>query len=185
MSESTKYAFATALVQCMKKESLSKISVTKLCKVSHLSRQTFYRNFEDKYDLVSWYFDKLLLKSFAEMGYGKTIKEGLIRKFQSIKDESLFFEVSFRNDTYHNLKDHDFEMIYAFYLNLIQQKTHKPCDPSLQLLLEMYCNASIYMTVKWVLGGMELTNEELAQLMIDALPSPLIQFFHDIDIQIQ
>ena len=28
----------------------------------------FYRNFQDKYDLINWYFDKILLESFEHMG---------------------------------------------------------------------------------------------------------------------
>lgn len=185
MSEDIKYQFANALVLCMKeKTTLNKISITKLCKVAHKSRQTFYRNFDDLNDLLSWYFDKLLLKSFAEMGYGRTIKEGLIRKFKSIKEERIFFEVAFRNDDYHNLKDHDFEMIVAFYKDLIVQKTNQPCNKHISSLLEMYCSASIYMTVDWVLKGMVESEEDLAQLMIDALPYPLITFFNEIHIQI-
>lgn len=30
-----------------------------------------YRNFKDKYDLINWYFDKILLESFEHMGEGK------------------------------------------------------------------------------------------------------------------
>ena len=27
-----------------------------------VTRQTFYRNFQDKYDLINWYFDKILIE---------------------------------------------------------------------------------------------------------------------------
>nr|WP_278998082.1 hypothetical protein [[Ruminococcus] lactaris] len=40
-----------------------------------MTRQTFYRNFQDKYDLINWYFDKILIESFAHMGEGKTVYE--------------------------------------------------------------------------------------------------------------
>lgn len=185
MSDEIKDKFADALVECMKTTSLDKISVTNICKEANISRQTFYRNFLDKYDLMNWHFDKLLIKSFAEMGYEKTIKEGLIRKFHFITNDRIFFEVAFRNDEYHNLKDYDFQMIFQFYKNLIEEKSHKPCDPSLLPVLEMYCEASIYMTVKWVLGGMQMKEEELAQIMIDAIPYPLVKFFDEINLEVE
>ena len=44
-----------------------------------LTRQTFYRNFLDKYDLINWYFDKLLVKSFEHMGRGRTVYDALVK----------------------------------------------------------------------------------------------------------
>ena len=35
----------------------------------------------DKYDLINWYFDKLLVKSFEHMGQGKTVYDALVKKF--------------------------------------------------------------------------------------------------------
>jgi hypothetical protein len=46
----------------------------------------------------------------------------------------------------------------------------------------MYCQASIYMTVKWVLGGMKESEEELADLMIDAMPEKLHEVFTELGI---
>ena len=54
------------------------------------TRQTFYRNFQDKYDLINWYFDKILQESFEHMGEGKTVYEGLVNKFHYIEEEKLF-----------------------------------------------------------------------------------------------
>ena len=82
-------------------------------------REMFYRNFLDKYDLINWYFDKLLAKSFEHMGQGKTVYDALVKKFTYIQEEQKFFSVAFRYDEQNSLRQHDFELILAFYENLI------------------------------------------------------------------
>ena len=43
----------------------------------------------------------------------------------------------------------------------------------MHFLLEMYCQGSITMTVKWVLTGMDLTPSEFAALLVRAMPEDL------------
>ncbi len=177
-----KYKLANAMKDCMKNDSVESITVKQIVETCGVSRQSFYRNFMDKYDLMNWYFDRLLEQSFREMGKGETVREGLIKKFQYIKDERLFFTAGFKGDEQNNLKEHDFIMIYEFYCRLIRDKTGAPPDAKTRKLLEMYCWSSIYMTVQWLMKGMKDSEEELADLMIDAMPRSLYQLFKKIDL---
>ena len=95
--------------------SVEKITVKEIVEVCGTTRQTFYRNFQDKYDLINWYFDKILLKSFEYMGKSETIYEGLVNKFYYIQQENLFFRTAFKNDDQNCLRDHDFHLILQFY----------------------------------------------------------------------
>ena len=178
----SKYKLAEAIKKCMKTTSVENITVKQIVEECGVSRQTFYRNFIDKYDLINWYFDRLLEQSFKEMGSGETLKEGLIKKFKYIKEERVFFSAAFRFDEQNNLKDHDFYMIYEHYCKLIREKSGKLPEKKIRKLLEMYCQASIYMTVQWVLKGMQESEEELADIMIDAMPAKLNELFTDLKI---
>ena len=55
-SESTKYRLAEAMKTCMKTTSVDDITIRQIVEVCGVTRQTFYRNFLDKYDLINWYF---------------------------------------------------------------------------------------------------------------------------------
>ena len=178
----SKYKLAEAIKKCMKTTSVENITVKQIVEECGVSRQTFYRNFIDKYDLINWYFDRLLEQSFKEMGSGETLREGLVKKFKYIKAERLFFTAAFKVDEQNNLKDHDFYMIYEFYCGLIREKSGNLPDKKIRKLLEMYCQASIYMTVQWVLKGMKESETELAELMIDAMPARLNDVFTELDI---
>ena len=180
-NDRAKYRMVEAIGKCMKRYPVEDITVDQIAREAGLSRQTFYRHFRDKYDLINWYFDKLLLESFDQMGSGRTVREGLERKFAFIEAERLFFYAAFKNDDQNNLKTHDFEMIYAFYQNLVREKGGSLTDDQLHLL-EMYCQASVYMTVQWVLRKLKVTEGELVDLMIDATPEKIRALFLELGI---
>ena len=176
-SEKTKYRLADGMKNCMKKEPVEKITIKEIVTECGMTRQTFYRIFEDKYDLINWYFDKILLESFEHMGEGKTIYEGLVNKFHYIEEEHLFFEAAFKTDEQNCLRDHDFQLILKFYTDLIQERTGKSIAADMKFLLEMYCQGSVYMTVQWLLGGRKIKPEELANSLVAAMPLELMNTF--------
>ena len=180
--EKTKYRLAHAMKECMKTTSVENITVKQITEKCQLTRQTFYRNFLDKYDLINWYFDKLLLKSFEHMGHGKTIYDALVKKFTYIQEEQIFFRAAFHYDEQNSLRQHDFELILEFYENVIHEKTGKVQEEEIHWLLEMYCQSSIYMTVKWVMGGLVCTPEKLACILVDGMPPKLVDVFIKLEI---
>lgn len=177
-----RYRLANALELCMKEAPLDKITVRHITDKCGVSRQSFYRNFTDKYDLVNWYFDELLAKAFRHMGYGKTAYDGLIHKFTYIQDEWLFFNVAFRYDSQNNLRDHDIAMIMDFYKKLIASKMGAFPEDEFGELLEMYCVASVHMTQQWVFKGCQTSPQDMAKLMVEAMPPRLSKLFSELGI---
>ena len=180
--EKTKYKLAASMKECMKQMPVDKITVKNIVEGCGVARQTFYRNFLDKYDLINWYFDKLVLQSFEQIGMGHTVGESLTQKFEFIVNEKVFFTEAFRSDDRNSLKEHDFELILEFYSNLIFQKTGRRPDAETSFLLEMYCRGSIYMTVKWLLGGMKFPPAQLAKQLVLGMPEKLVQLFTNLHI---
>lgn len=176
-SEKTKYRLADSIKECMKTKQVDKITVQSIVDGCGMTRQTFYRNFKDKYDLINWYFDKLVLESFGQIGVDKTVCQSLQEKFEFIQKEKVFFTEAFRSDDYNSLKEHDFELIMGFYTELIARKFKSALSEEIQFLLEMYCRGSVYMTVKWVLSGMEQTPGQLAKSLTEAMPPRLAVVF--------
>ena len=177
--EKVKYRLAEAMKECMKKAPVEKITVKEITEECGVTRQTFYRNFQDKYDLINWYFDKILIESFEHMGEGQTVYESLVNKFQYIQKETLFFRAAFKNDDQNCLRDHDFELITKFYTDRIEGNTGKKMSDKIRFQLEMYCQGSIYMTVQWVLGNHKATPETLARFLSESMPAELCQVFKE------
>lgn len=181
-AEKTKYRLAQSMKECMKTTFVDNITVKQITENCGVTRQTFYRNFMDKFDLINWYFDKLLVKSFEHMGMGKTVYEALVKKFTYIQEEHIFFAAAFRYDSQNSLRQHDFELILEFYEKLIYEKTGEMPDRNIHYILEMYCQSSIYMTVKWVLTEMKCTPRGLAEILIDGMPGKLSKLFTELNI---
>jgi len=76
--------------------------------------------------LINWYFDKLVLQSFNQIGMGHTVRESLTRKFAFIVQEKAFFTGAFRSDDRNSLKEHDFRLTLKFYQDLIAKRTSQP-----------------------------------------------------------
>lgn len=55
-SEFTKYMIAQGMKKLLETNSFEDISVGDLAKECHVSRNTFYYHFKDKYDIISWIF---------------------------------------------------------------------------------------------------------------------------------
>ena len=176
----TKYKLAASMKECMKQMPVDKITVKNIVEGCGVARQTFYRNFLDKYDLINWYFDKLVLQSFEQIGMGHTVGESLTQKFKFIVNEKVFFTEAFRSDDRNSLKEHDFELILQFYQDLIGRKTSRPLGEDLQFLLEMYCRGSVYMTVKWVLTGMKDSPAKMSKKLVEAMPPRLAAVFDEL-----
>lgn len=178
--DETRYLFAQAIKELIKGHPLDKITVTDIVNVSGMTRQTFYRYFKDKYDLVNWYFEKLVLKSFRQMGDGCSLQEALQLKFAFIKSEHSFFKEAFKSNDYNNLVNYDFFCIYEFYKGIIEKNLGHSVSLEIDFLLKMYCKGSIDMTVDWVINDMPISIDDIVKLLIEALPQRLRPFILDI-----
>lgn len=98
-------------------------------------------------------------------------------RFRFIKQEQEFFKKDFKLDEQNCLKEYDFHLILQFYTDRIRERTGKPLEEDMQFLLEMYCQGSIYMPVKWVMEGMKASPEELSGHLIGAVPEKLARLF--------
>ena len=172
-NEETLLLFAKAIKSLIKTQPLDKITVTDIVFQAGKTRQTFYRHFQDKYDLVNWYFEKLVLKSLEEMRQGGSLQEALNLKFAFIEQEHAFFKEAFKSNDYNNLIHYDFCCIYDFYKKFIYKKTGKDLSKDIDFLLNMYCRGSVDMTVDWVLNDMPIKKEEIVQYLMDAIPDKL------------
>jgi len=174
MNYNTRLKLAETTKLLMEKSTLDRISVKEIVDKAEVSRQTFYRNFDDKYHLVNWYFDVIAMKSFKEMSDSYNLRNALISKFNYIRSEKYFFIEAFKITGDNSVVRHDYEFILEFYTKKINNIYKKEISPDIIFLLEFYCHASISMTVDWALSGMKRTSEDMADLLISALPVKLL-----------
>lgn len=171
--DKTRLKLAESMKELLKATPLDKMTVTDIVENCDVSRQSFYRLFQDKYDLVNWYFEVLADQSFKQMGKQCTLKEGLMRKFKFIDQEHAFFQQAFSSLDSNSLIHYDYTCIFTFYKQLIEEKNHCQLSEDLLFLLEMYCHGSVTMTVSWLHQGRKQSIEAIVDLLIAAMPAAL------------
>lgn len=62
----TKKVLAESLKELMLRRDFADITVTDLCAAAEINRRTFYRHFTDKYQLVTWIYDKGFQKAIGD-----------------------------------------------------------------------------------------------------------------------
>lgn len=170
-SDRTKLLLAESIKELMKTIPLDKITVKEIVSRCGTTRQTFYRNFKDKYDLVNWYFDRIVKKTIKQMGVSLTLQEALVKKFEYIKEDKHFFTSALSSSDYNNLMDYDYQCIYHFYKSIAQKKGE--VTPEIDFLIQFYCHGSMEMMAEWVKNDMNISPEEMAYRLELAMPEKL------------
>lgn len=170
-SDRTKLLLAESIKELMKTIPLDKITVKEIVARCGTTRQTFYRNFKDKYDLVNWYFDRIVKKTIKQMGVSLTLQEALVKKFEYIKEDKHFFTSALSSSDYNNLMDYDYQCIYHFYKSIAQKKGE--VTPEIDFLIQFYCHGSMEMMAEWVKNDMDISPEKMAYHLELAMPEKL------------
>jgi AcrR family transcriptional regulator len=180
MENDIKMKLAISIKEQMRTMALDKIYITDIVNSARVSRQSFYRNFKDKYDLVNWYFYELVSQSFEEMGISNTLRGSLILKFNFIRSESVFFSQAFKSTDYNSLIEYDYEYILDFYTQKLKTVYLGEIPDDIHFLLEFYCHASITMTVDWLNNKMVRSSEKMADLLIRSMPPELTKLLESL-----
>lgn len=179
-SNRTKLALADSIKELMMHIPLDKITVTEIVNHCGTTRQTFYRNFKDKYDLVNWYFDRIVQKTIKQMGVSLTLKEGLVKKFEYMMEDRYFFISALTSSDHNNLMDYDYHCILDFYREIAA--AHGEITEGIEFLLEFYCHGSMDMTASWVKNGMKKTPQDMAEILTEAMPARLVPYLSTLSV---
>lgn len=168
----TKEKVASALKQMMLTKNLDKISVDDIISCANVSRTSFYKNFQDKYE-AAYYI------------YTSTIGERAIKRFSETKDFYLMCK-----DVWYGIAEDA-----AFYKNLFRASNANTnffswyseyaitshvnfygelhMTDALRLQIKIYSLGTCAITERWLLGGMKESVDEMIDAVCLALPYEL------------
>lgn len=149
-----KECITTALLQMLETKSLDEISVTDLIKRAGVARNSFYRNFDSKKDVL----EKYLLKLIEEWG----------KEFEALGDESRFAEMLLKH--YYNYKEIYLLLYRRGLSDMIYETLRTACKlDEAQNNMERYAKSMIAGMLfgwvdEWMRQGMPETPEEIVLL---------------------
>ena len=149
-----KECITTALLQMMEMQSLEEISIIDLIKKAGVARNSFYRNFDSKKDVLA----KHLLRLIQEWG----------KEFESLGDETHFSETLLKH--YYKYKDFYLLLYRRGLSDMIYETLRTACmlDESLSNMerygKSMFAGLLFGWVDEWMRQGMPETPEEIVLL---------------------
>lgn len=147
-----------AFVACLQTMDLKKITVSDICKMTHLNRSTFYANFVDVYDLADKVRKTLEQEFSREFEDFAPAQEGAaaLKMFTHIRDNQLFY------NTYFKLCYEEKHLISVYDP---RQAEGLGDDKHLQYHIEFFRNGFNAIVKMWLRSGCRETPEEMAEIL--------------------
>lgn len=162
-----------ALKEILRTKTLTNTSVSEIISRAGVSRQTFYRNFVDKYDLAFWIYREEVLKVRNEYHSDQDWPKMAARCLEILKAEPILYknlcdDVYAQNSFFEQYVENSIEG-FELYMG----KRNLNC--TLQMVYRVWVNGSCKMTLDWILGGMKENIDELVRINMLSMPPMLLE----------
>ena len=163
----TKLLLKNALLEILKTEPISSISIKEICAAADLNRSTFYLHYIDQYELLSDIQQEFLdstLDCLQDVD-NSTTTIGYIQEFlKYIKKEREVFTILLCNQS-----DIDFEKKFIMNsMNLVKIRVVSPYEGEAeQYVISFLVQGSLSILQQWALNGCNTPVDEMAKLIYE------------------
>ena len=160
-----KRVLASTLKEMAEKKSLSKITINDLTQACDVSRQTFYNNFRDIYDLVEWIYLKEVVTPIERGKIYDKWQDALTSIFQYISENHVFVLNTYRSFGKEFLEKVLRQEIELFLSNQVFKKIEVTKEEAKQVEFSysFYTYALVGVGLDWIEKQMPESVEELVE----------------------
>ena len=160
-----KRVLASTLTEMAEKKSLSKITINDLTQACDVSRQTFYNNFKDIYDLVEWIYLKEVVTPIERGKIYNKWQDALTSIFQYISENHVFVLNTYRSFGKGFLEKVLRQEIELFLSNQVFKKIEVTKEEAKQVEFSysFYTYALVGVGLDWIEKQMPESVEELVE----------------------
>ena len=138
-SNQTKQLLAQSLQELMATTPLEKISVNDIVDHANVGRNTFYYHFEDKYDLVNWYF-----------------QSGITRFLEAyFLENKVFYCNALAYNGQNSLQQYMFDYLRSIFEQNARELNPDANAEETRKIGQFFAGAMMGILIPWVLSGMK------------------------------
>ena len=161
------------LMACLQEKPYFDISIADICEKAFISRQTFYRYFLNKDNIVHWKTKCLFLDGIGEIGRTFDWEEGFFVTLSGIYAYRPFFSDLQNPEFVAEFIDFASEIEKSIMIETITRYKHVALTPKLEFQIEALAVAQGYMTRRWSIDGMGMPPRAMAEYLSSIVPYDL------------
>lgn len=156
-SNRTKLLLAQSLRELLAAAPLDKISVNDIVEKAGVGRNTFYYHFEDKYDLVNWYFQSGATKFLLERSSFSDWESMLRALEEYFRENKTFYTRALEYNGQNSLQQYIFEFTCSIFMQRAREIEPQLSRGDAVLVGRFLGGAFMGILMPWVRGGMRST----------------------------
>lgn len=178
----TKTRFTSAIIKLLKNKPLEKITVKEIVDQCGLTRQSFYMNFCDKFDLVNQIFTSDAEKSIQLLSDGSTTWEIVILSLlKTMKIRQNFYVNALKYNRQNSLSGYLAEYAVNVHSKLLLSKIENSANyEKVSFAVQFHAYGFACTVTNWALTGMKIPPKELSELIMDNMPDIMKQYYLNI-----
>ena len=142
-SNQTKQLLAQSLQELMATTPLEKISVNDIVDHANVGRNTFYYHFEDKYDLVNWYFQSGITRFLVALSA------------YSSWTALVFYCNALAYNGQNSLQQYMFDYLRSIFEQNVRELNPDASAEDTRKIGQFFAGAMMGILIPWVLSGMK------------------------------
>ena len=162
-SERTKNALAKSLRKLIKKEPLSRITVTAIAENCNMNRQTFYYHFHDVSELIGWIYSQEVEKIFERDASANQWRETTLNLLAFIQKNKDFVTKTIHAVDSEYALDHIIDSVRGISSATLDQEPDAKflSRDNRELIVSFYANGIVGVVLNWVDSGAKDDPESL------------------------
>lgn len=175
-AEFTKYMIAQGMKKLLETKSFEDVSVGDIAKECHISRNTFYYHFKDKYDIISWIFYSEITPIIKETGI-ENWTDGLLSLCRYMQQNKNFYikvlHVQGQNSFSEGLLEFNTNLVQNLLLDAKADRLLSP--EQIRVISDFYAFGLTGVLLKWAKGGMEGEPEPVIAMLQELMSGEIFE----------
>ena len=166
----TRMKILAAIEQLLRTRDPDKIRVNDICRLSGVSRTTFYVYFEDIFSAIQWFWDDLCSQTLYRINTELTWEEGHHALLTGLKEHAEFYQKCFVSKDYQSLFAYGYRKSLIHHIENIESTLGRPLTAHELFELDYTVRAFSAITSKWAESGMEPSVGSMTLLLSRFVP---------------
>ena len=170
----TKMRIIGAMIELGHTASVEDMTVTDICRIAGVTRQTFYRHFDDKLCALRWYMRSNADEYVNVISNGLSWREAGLRLLLRAKEKQEFYEMMMREDAMGSGVNQDHRTLFLeSYRENLRSLPNFDFTERLDFQLTSWVDTARRLVRQWVVKGCPGSPEKMADLIASCMPHEL------------